>query len=95
MTIDNYEKAKQHFVTEGLGERAPGHIDDVREALRETEIQEEANPLIVRYRDRPEVLKAALAAILPKNTNNRRDDTGSSEDGLHATIAPTHGLWMA
>jgi hypothetical protein len=85
MTIDNYEKAKQYYVTEGLGERAPGHIDDVQEALRDAQIEDDAKILVARYRDKPEVLKAALEAISSKNTNNRGDNTGSSDTGLWAS----------
>lgn len=94
MTIDNYEKAKQYYVTDGMGERNPGHIDEVRAALKEAETAKETEALTAKYRGNPDVLKAALDKINQSSAKSQR------EIELEAEIArlkgtSTNDLWAS
>jgi Flp pilus assembly protein TadD len=95
MTIDNYEKAKQYYVTDGLGERNPGHIDELKAALKQTEAQQEADKLVSRYRSNPDVLKVALETINQSQNKSQRELVLEAEIARLKGGQTGQGLWAS
>lgn len=95
MTIDHYEKAKQYYVTDGMGERNPGHIDELKAALKQTEAQEEADKLVSHYRSNPDVLKVALETINQFSAKSQRELELEAEIARLKGDNNNTGLWAS